>query len=616
MTKAKPSFIDSAWKRMRSLTPNPSSLPATLPSKQQLVDLGTNMPLNISTKDASSRWSAFLFAKLLTTPQNKDAVVSDYRDKLAQPPLSSPSYLSALETVVANLFKVGWDKHYEHECKQFVLSNGSTLEKHPASASDWISREEFIQFTTTLVSLPAQAFTDVRKVVPIVDSGKLRLPTLATRWQQLLAPLHHTIYNFLTRTGHVVRGDPIHAVRELFAAAGEVFTSGDYTASTDNLSSLHSKHILRLLRMRSTHIPEQIWDLAEASLTGKLLYKGTLSEQSTGQLMGNYLSFPLLCISNLATLFVPSHEEGFVMLSKKVVKVNGDDIVFRSTKDYAERWKKGLPESGFVLNSVKTQEHKRLFSLNSQLFRAGRKKVKKVWSLIPKGIYQRTNTRDKEDFMLAHAAVVRENIKGANHRDKPRLTRALAGVKVNAIKKTSALTQVGISAREYKSWPARWKEVERMKAYETSFSTVRTQSSGVRLYTKPWSRATKEEKEESPYVLAMGRWSKKERGDRDSNDRFLTRQEWERNKDFFYLKKPIYPGSREKRMVWMVEKQVCNRAAPAFVKQAITHPGTLFPENENHWQSMFYGLHESVISRWKQQDHEPALGWNHYGVDC
>jgi hypothetical protein len=566
MTSNHRSLLCSSWNRLRSLTPLPSSLPSALPTRDELVDLGVQMPFEVSNKEVSSRWSAFLFAKLINKAQDKDQVVKDLFKKMAAPPLQSEKFLSAIENYCDRTFKTGWDKHYVSNVRSHVLTSGSTLERH--KAHEWsLGQDQFISLCTGESPLPPESFIDVRRLVPIMDSGKLRLPTTASRWQHLLAPLHTTLYSLLTGLGTVIRGEPRPHFKGMTTRPGEVFTSGDYADSTNNLSSYHSRHILKMARKTSTHIPDSIWELAISSLTGTLVYKDIKSAQETGQLMGNYLSFPLLCISNICTLIVADRKTAWQLMKKGRVRVNGDDIVFLSKPWFAKKWREDLPESGFVINDKKTQVHHNLFTLNSQVFRASPKKVKKIWHFIPKGLFNKTDARDTDDYMAKHAAIVRENLKGCPKNERARLSRALCGIKMGAYKCTRIKTLVAISSQEYESFPKKWKDVERIKAFESRFHPLKTRKSGIRIYQKPKEKANKEEIENSRFVAAKARFDKPSRGEiLYTNDRHLTKEEHHRCIDWLFMAEPSYERRKERQVVW-VEKPYVVLEAPTFVLQ-------------------------------------------------
>lgn len=89
-----------------------------------------------------------------------------------------------------------------------------------------------------------------------------------------------------------------------------------------------------------------------------------------GTLMGNALSFPLLCLNNYLAFRYLVPREGVP------VKINGDDIVFRSTRAEFDRWSEGVQDFGLKLSLGKTMIHDRSFSLNSTFFTASDVRVR------------------------------------------------------------------------------------------------------------------------------------------------------------------------------------------------------------------------------------------------
>lgn len=85
--------------------------------------------------------------------------------------------------------------------------------------------------------------------------------------------------------------------------------------------------------------------------------------------MGNLLSFPLLCLTNYLA-FRKAVRWSEVPDSR--VRINGDDIAFRSTREVANRWCDAVADSGLTLSKGKTLVHRVFFSLNSTFFRARR----------------------------------------------------------------------------------------------------------------------------------------------------------------------------------------------------------------------------------------------------
>jgi len=270
--------------------------------------------------------------------------------------------------------------------------------------------------------------------------------------------------------------------------------------------------------------------------------------------MGNYLSFPLLCISNISTLFCGlGSEVAWGLIRKRLVVVNGDDLVFKASRSQIEQWRRFLKFSGFVMNESKTSVHSRLFTLNSKCFSCGKKRVRKVWHLVPKGVFKKTDTSKHSDMMAAHAAVVRENVRGCPGNEKGRVTRALASVKKSAYKFTSVKTLCAVEEAEYRRWPGQWKLAERIKEWERRYSPLKESFEGVKLMKVRREDATAQQIAESPYVAARARFSfsMRERV-KESNDRRLSPWDVGKALDFLCQAYPDYRKGRED-FVWVDE---------------------------------------------------------------
>jgi hypothetical protein len=213
-----------------------------------------------------------------------------------------------------------------------------------------------------------------REVLLINDGGKTRIVTVATALQCQLLPLHLLFYDRLARNKWLLRGDATaNSFSEFDRVRGEVFVSGDYESATDNFVNPHSSFILEEIFKNSSNIPLGIKTQALKSLTGFLSYKGTRTKQTAGQLMGNLLSFPLLCLTNFLAFKA-------VVKREVPLRINGDDIVFRATRKECEAWFEGVGQSGLVLSKGKTLVHERFFSLNSTFFEG---RLGKKPSLVP-----------------------------------------------------------------------------------------------------------------------------------------------------------------------------------------------------------------------------------------
>jgi len=201
------------------------------------------------------------------------------------------------------------------------------------------------------------------------DSGKTRIVTIADAKQTVLGPLHHLLYDTISRREWVMKGEVTgNRFSGFDRVKGEVFVSGDYESATDNFNVTHSEFILEHIFKNCSSIPKSIQKLALISLTGTLEWKGVCYPQVAGQMMGNLLSFPLLCITNFLAF-------KYAIRRHVPLRINGDDIVFRCTPKEADRWMTVVADAGLTLSRGKTIVHEKYFSLNSTFFegRIGRK---------------------------------------------------------------------------------------------------------------------------------------------------------------------------------------------------------------------------------------------------
>jgi len=106
-----------------------------------------------------------------------------------------------------------------------------------------------------------------------------------------------------------------------------------------------------------------------------------IEEVRTGQMMGSQLSFPLLCIVNYLAFRFSTMDETIP------VKINGDDIVFRSTRSVAERWMESVSHAGLKLSKGKTLVDCSIFTLNSCLFSASQFSVKSLPFIRAKALF-------------------------------------------------------------------------------------------------------------------------------------------------------------------------------------------------------------------------------------
>jgi len=287
-------------------------------------------------------------------------------------PAPKQDYIQFVEKEIDKLFPIGWDGAYQRHVYSHTPSSSSCLEypRRKGGAARWLAEQGRDWFADACLGIaPVPLENPVRfSVVP--TGGKRRGVTVASAMFHLLGPLHRTLYDHLSQFEWCLRGEARgKKFRKFQEVKGEVFVSGDYESATDNLSLEVTEVILRRVLSRARRVPDSIRALAFRSLRASIHYPGGRQvEQLRGQLMGNFLSFPLLCLQNYLSF-------KFLIPRPVPVRINGDDIVFRCTRPEFDRWADGVKSCGLTLCKGKTLVHSRIFSLNSSFFKAGNRRV-------------------------------------------------------------------------------------------------------------------------------------------------------------------------------------------------------------------------------------------------
>lgn len=153
--------------------------------------------------------------------------------------------------------------------------------------------------------------------------------------------------------------------------------SGDYEASTDNLSA----------RLGNGIFAELIDELDDEDIE---VYKAVLAphrchyppvkgyddiepvDQRNGQLMGSVLSFPILCLANLAlylmSVLPEETSDDDIRSACDKVLVNGDDILYRATPAEVAKHEALGVVVGLKMSVGKTYAHKEYANINSTSF--------------------------------------------------------------------------------------------------------------------------------------------------------------------------------------------------------------------------------------------------------
>jgi hypothetical protein len=247
------------------------------------------------------------------------------------------------------------------------------------------------EFWTCVLDGDMKSIPPWREVRILIDSGKVRIVTVASALQAQLLPLHLMMYDACRRKDFILVGDAAPSkfsklnkdgsLSGMIFENGKVFVSGDYEAATDNFNACHSQYLVDRLAERSHRVPQNTWTELRESLVGMIRFCPSNDEtedieaaQTSGQMMGNYCSFPLLCMMNMCTIFLTfGREKAIQMAERNEVKINGDDIVFKTTREGFEQWARAVQDLGLVLSRGKTLVHERFWSINSSFFRSTRR---------------------------------------------------------------------------------------------------------------------------------------------------------------------------------------------------------------------------------------------------
>lgn len=204
------------------------------------------------------------------------------------------------------------------------------------------------------------------QTVAIPEPLKVRVITKAFAETQCLKPLQEAMWEALGTYPEfkLTHGcNPQEAVDDLvpFQGPEKLWLSGDYESATDNLSLLASQQALAWILEEIDDPIVTSWALWEngehivhyPSWTGI-----DPVQQRNGQLMGSFLSFPLLCLLNAATIrgTTPHY------------RINGDDLLALLTPSEKDDWWKKASSLGLIPSIGKNFFSEKFCTINSQIF--------------------------------------------------------------------------------------------------------------------------------------------------------------------------------------------------------------------------------------------------------
>lgn len=275
----------------------------------------------------------------------------------SQPPPTSSEYLAHVRRVATRIFRPGWDRDYYSFVRSHVPNPTSREPKRSRADQLWAGRrEEFLTLTTSETDL-APVFQARYKEV--MSAGKKRPLVIYDERVDLLGPLHKLMYSHLGKSDWLLCGPPTEK-RMSSVCVNACQTSVDLVAATDGLSHDVAHALLDTAFFSSLKIPRSIRALAKASLSPLVeRMDGSRRAVRHGQMMGAYLSFPLLCLQSYCAASWAARFD-----KEARILVNGDDCVISAAREVSAQ---EYPP-GFRLNDAKTIRSANVVEVNSTVF--------------------------------------------------------------------------------------------------------------------------------------------------------------------------------------------------------------------------------------------------------
>jgi hypothetical protein len=293
---------------------------------------------------------------------------------LSSPPRSLPrGYIAFVRKRVRSLFRKGWDSGlYQEYCYVNTPGLSGTVDSSRLAGGCMGAVQDQVELLDRTLGLSSYdvSVCDAQLIV-VQSAGKPRPLTKFRSSDLCLRPLHKSLYEHLSRTTRwLCRGDPTaeKLARAGFVEGGGLLVSGDYRSATDNLSLEVAEVILECILENSVSVPISVKNHARAILRPLLwnVEHGIEFEVSRGQMMGSYLSFPLLCIQNFLSF---DYSRELFGIDKCPLLINGDDILFQSpTVDFPQQWISLVGDLGLEVEESKTSVSGKFGTLNSTLF--------------------------------------------------------------------------------------------------------------------------------------------------------------------------------------------------------------------------------------------------------
>ena len=174
-------------------------------------------------------------------------------------------------------------------------------------------------------------------------------------------------------------GRPL-ALSDVNRMVDKYLLSGDYKGATDTLDPRWSEFTFRKITERLykyateensiAGVEERIAGLLPMLTQHTMTHMGTEFDQETGQLMGSFLSFPILCIINAAINRLYLDPDLKTPLPYLPLLVNGDDVMMSSDTPFTD-WADHISLVGLRPSLGKNYVHTHVCCLNSEFYIRG-----------------------------------------------------------------------------------------------------------------------------------------------------------------------------------------------------------------------------------------------------
>jgi len=274
-------------------------------------------------------------------------------------PSSSLDYLAFARKVVEDAFPLGWDRDYSRFCENYFPKRSSRNDRGFASEK-WSANSSYKEFQGIVQAggpVPSWVGGWDLRFSEVPSAGKLRPMGVPTYRWDTLGPLHECIYSWLGGKDWILVGPPTASTISRVCSF-DWQTSIDLVGASDNLRLDVADTILGALLARCRNVPGPIRVGAHDSLRPHASSPSLSGDVTHGQMMGTYLSFPLLCIqSYVAAEWATRGRDASIL-------INGDDCLISSpspvlNSDYPD-WA--------IINEQKTGRFRSVAEINSTCF--------------------------------------------------------------------------------------------------------------------------------------------------------------------------------------------------------------------------------------------------------